>query len=1074
MEKIPQIERSVRLQERVGPKPPAQETFPTPWGPEDDKRTRGNFPVRRYVKECQHSGIVLGLQPFVTGHSEMLRLGNHGLVDTDLAAITAVVPGVPLRDVDLGGNLLLSDRALEAFLSAVMATQPPALARLSLHRCVGIGQHTLGRLTGLLNGPQQCAKLLRHLDLGGVTISMRFYLPLCVALREHGAITNLCLAATGLGEISDSLSMQSITELLASPGLDKLDLGWSCFSREVFTHLGRRLSENRTLRSLLVGNCSSAASLGEASSPVMFFLELLGGCSSLTKLDLSLNRMGYQGGLILEDQLEKHENLRDLIVSHNPLGVLGMRHLFRLLMRPTSKLKVLTYDKCSQRASGDTGRSNLLSASRPGGKFTFNFSRPYDRALLRMLYKACERLGLNPEAAFTNISATPPYHHPASSVNGAWEVPSSGRLCARFSLVNARQGVLRVVPEHDFDGFLREHFKVVRLQLSFEKVIPIMATFKMNAAKVQEQIALLDVLSRDFSTSYPSIRLLCTGQEIAADVLERLLPTMEGGREVAYLTQLVVPSINTHLRLRARMQAFFGFNPENPTGHYRLDLGCASDFAVAERLLLLDRWEAGAEERRGLVDVSSRGMRSHLRDETYQQDTLDVDCISDWFMPEHGFFEFDYVSGRRPPPGAGALSEGQFRHVMHELQRQALRPAQRVRALRTVAHKLYLKAAQVRELLTICGQKQDCADVVVMLFFRLVDPENEKICRVYFDDPQDVFKIWNRLGSLPCFPFVQPEQTEFEFHFHRRDHRLAANLLFNLADKEGTSNLKDIRFVLPNGKVDPLERGVPRTWSSVDRIPTGGIFSVRYGSSPEDRKIEFRSRMANTYGYWQMDTDEDRVQWCANLHDCPKDLFSFVDFLRWHYATFQDAFLAIVGKGNAFISMSQFEIGMERIQCERFAGPDENQRIRDLFRYIDGNMNGKVSLKEFVSLDQFVRELTLIVQVFMQVLGVRTGDSSLQEAWRLLDPEGAGCVLEEHWRARCAAAGYRGPARPVFNFLDWRMRGHVARADFLLLELVLQELPEEYRDRGGPYSLLPAGGRHPRAPGGGRRRACSL
>jgi hypothetical protein len=250
-----------------------------------------------------------------------------------------------------------------------------------------------------------------------------------------------------------------------------------------------------------------------------------------------------------------------------------------------------------------------------------------------------------------------------------------------------------------------------------------------------------------------------------------------------------------------------------------------------------------------------------------------------------------------------------------------VRPAQRVRALRTVAHKLYLKAAQVRELLTISGSKEHCADVVVMMFFRLVDPWNEKFFRVYFDEPKDVFKIWNRLGSLPCFPFLQPEQTEFEFHFHRRDHRLAANLLFNLADKEGPSNLKDVLYILPNGlpssscKPDPLERGVPRTWSSVDRIPKGGVFTVRYGSSPEDRKIEFRCRLASTYGYWHVDTDEDRIQWCANLHDSPKDLFSFVDFLSWQFATFKDAFLAIVGKGNAFISMSNFESGMVREIC---------------------------------------------------------------------------------------------------------------------------------------------------------------
>ena len=39
------------------------------------------------------------------------------------------------------------------------------------------------------------------------------------------------------------------------------------------------------------------------------------------------------------------------------------------------------------------------------------------------------------------------------------------------------------------------------------------------------------------------------------------------------------------------MKKIFFFNPCNPTGHYLLDLSIGPDYAVAERLLLLNQWE---------------------------------------------------------------------------------------------------------------------------------------------------------------------------------------------------------------------------------------------------------------------------------------------------------------------------------------------------------------------------------------------------------------------------------------------------------------------------------------------------
>ena len=48
------------------------------------------------------------------------------------------------------------------------------------------------------------------------------------------------------------------------------------------------------------------------------------------------------------------------------------------------------------------------------------------------------------------------------------------------------------------------------------------------------------------------------------------------------------------------------FNPQNPTGHYKLSLENSTDFAVAQQLLLLDRWECVVNRRNRRLDVAQR------------------------------------------------------------------------------------------------------------------------------------------------------------------------------------------------------------------------------------------------------------------------------------------------------------------------------------------------------------------------------------------------------------------------------------------------------------------------------------
>ena len=96
------------------------------------------------------------------------------------------------------------------------------------------------------------------------------------------------------------------------------------------------------------------------------------------------------------------------------------------------------------------------------------------------------------------------------------------------------------------------------------------------------------------------------------------------------------------------MRNFLDFNIENPTGHYELDLGRSTDYAVAEKLLLVDRWEVVLGRRWNRRDTSQRGNFSHVRNEKYNGMSLHahVQSIAEWTLPEYGVFDFDYSSGK--------------------------------------------------------------------------------------------------------------------------------------------------------------------------------------------------------------------------------------------------------------------------------------------------------------------------------------------------------------------------------------------------------------------------------------------
>merc|ERR1719329_1908011 len=103
---------------------------------------------------------------------------------------------------------------------------------------------------------------------------------------------------------------------------------------------------------------------------------------------------------------------------------------------------------------------------------------------------------------------------------------------------------------------------------------------------------MIEALSKDFQLTYAQMKNLCwASRESSPETILKLLPCVLGGEGVRYMCASMMPSLGGFIRMMKKSRNFFNFNPENPTGHYRLELEHSSDYYVAESILLLDRFE---------------------------------------------------------------------------------------------------------------------------------------------------------------------------------------------------------------------------------------------------------------------------------------------------------------------------------------------------------------------------------------------------------------------------------------------------------------------------------------------------
>lgn len=111
---------------------------------------------------------------------------------------------------------------------------------------------------------------------------------------------------------------------------------------------------------------------------------------TLTRLDLSNNRIGEQGAFVIADGMDRNKTIVHLAMDGNPVGSAGGRELLRA-MRELGDLRDISLKGCNVKQCD----KNLFAfdPTMPAGPYSLDLSKKFDRAVASQLIKAVKGNG---------------------------------------------------------------------------------------------------------------------------------------------------------------------------------------------------------------------------------------------------------------------------------------------------------------------------------------------------------------------------------------------------------------------------------------------------------------------------------------------------------------------------------------------------------------------------------------------------------------------------------------------------------------------------------------------------------
>lgn len=168
--------------------------------------------------------------------------------------------------------------------------------------------------------------------------------------------------------------------------------------------------------------------------------------------------------------------------------------------------------------------------------------------------------------------------------------------------------------------------------------------------------------------------------------------------------------------------------------------------------------------------------------------------------------------------------------------------------------------------------------------------------------------------------------------------------------------------------------------------------------------------------------------WWAGVSEAPKDCISYLEFLIPRYSSINQLY-EVISHGHGEINLREFEDSLKSMRCKKFVGPNESDRIKTIFRYLDPSGEGSVSRGEWGVLDLLWKEIIVSMEEFKQFLH-RTFHGNLCLAWDFFDSDGSGEVDFDEWCSAILRIRYFGPVVHTFHYIDLDDTGTIGWDEF--------------------------------------------
>ena len=530
-----------------------------------------------------------------------INLNNFRIGDTMAVALESGISQLAKQGVDL----------LELRLASLSCTPKGSvhlcrtLATLPSLRKLELSHNILGRQGGdVLAKAMENHGSLRTLWLQSTKLPDRSIARILTAALTVGHLTDLDISKNEIGHDVPSVGAKALARVIESnTPLQRLNAGWNSLRGSAAELVGRSLQANSYLVSIEL--CWNGLADGGAE----WLAESIRECQYLQYVGVAHNNIGERGAYVLADCLKENNGLNFLKLDGNPIGRHGMRAILRAI-RDICRYgwsRQVTFNKCNitvtDRNQKFLDRKRPNDANRPGGVWVCDLSEPFDRATAwELIDLAWTQPGQNWDDETLDGK---PFDLPEPGENEVWtrddyELPKEGELCVKY-IASPR------IPRLDDVASEELYFRLCH-----------------HIDKSAGQTAGLEILESAceefYFTASQAGLFLALFKDSAAKVgaAKTLLPRIV---DWVNITSEFFDWLTTHemqmLQSSAYAGQLFDFVPNNPTGHYRLNLVNPVERSVATYMMAVScEDEAKRRAQRGeIINTSQKGDWDNFRNE---------------------------------------------------------------------------------------------------------------------------------------------------------------------------------------------------------------------------------------------------------------------------------------------------------------------------------------------------------------------------------------------------------------------------------------------------------------------------